>query len=107
MSMMKNGSNTPSTLADDEITRLEWASAVARYSYNRRKRLGLTIDRAAELSGLEKSQWVAMECCNWIPERLSDCQAIAATLEVRWSDFDLVALLARCAQQRGAGMLMQ
>ena len=101
MSMIENGSNTPSTPADDEITRLEWASAVARYSYNRRKRLGLTIGRAAELAGMEQSQWVAMENHNWIPEKLSDCQAIAATLEVSWSDFDLVAMLARYAQQRG------
>ena len=101
MSMIENGSTTPSTPAANEIDRLQWASAVARYSHNRRERLGLTIDRAAELAGMEQSQWIAMEDCRWVPEKLSDCQAIAATLEVRWSDFDLVALLARCAQQRG------
>ena len=101
MGIIENGSNTPSTPADDEITRLEWASAVARYSYNRRQRLGLTIGRAAELAGMEQSQWVAMEECRWVPEELSVCRAIATALQTCWSDFDLVAMLARYAQQRG------
>ena len=100
MSMINIGSTTPSTLDDHQRTRLQWATALGRYSHNRRERLGLTLDRAAELSGVEVALWLAMEDCSWVPEKLGDCQAIAATLEVRWSDFDLVALLARSAQQR-------
>jgi hypothetical protein len=99
MSMINIGSTTPSTLDDHQRTRLQWATALGRYSYNRRERLGLTLDRAAELSGVEVALWAAMEDFSWVPERLGDCQAIAATLEVCWSDFDLVALLARSARQ--------
>jgi hypothetical protein len=99
MSMINIGSTTPSTLDDHQRTRLQLANALGRYSYNRRERLGLTLDLAAELSGVEVALWAAMEDFSWVPERLGDCQAIAATLEVCWSDFDLVALLARSARQ--------
>jgi transcriptional regulator with XRE-family HTH domain len=100
MSMVKIGSITPSTAAAIEASRLCWVSAIARYARIRREQLGLTIDRAAELSGMEVSQWVALED-SWVPEERAMLHSIATTLRVRWSDFDLVALFARAAQQRG------
>ena len=100
MSMIDSGSTTPSTTTVNQACRLQWASAIARYSRARREQLGLTIDRAAELSGLEVSQWVALED-NWVPEKLAVIRAIASTLETRWTDFDLAALFARSAQLHG------
>ena len=101
MSMIEIGSTTPSTTAVNEADRLQWASAVARFSRIRRGQLGLTIDQAAELSGLDQSLWVAMENGSWFPEKLLVCRAIATALQTRWSDFDLLALFARAAHQRG------
>jgi transcriptional regulator with XRE-family HTH domain len=102
--MLQNGSIAPSTIASTpavtEAERLWWVSAVARYARKRREQLGLTIERAAELSGLALSQWWALEE-SWVPEELPVIIAIAAALEVRWSDLDLIALFARAAQQKG------
>jgi hypothetical protein len=64
MSSIKIGSITPSTTAD----RLWWTSTtLTRYTRILREQFGLTIDRAAELSGMEQLQWVALEA-GWVPE---------------------------------------
>jgi len=99
MGIVKIGSNTPSTA--NETDRFQGASAVARYTRSRREQLGLTIARTADLSGLEQLQWVALED-GWLPEKLAMIRVIATTLQVRWSDYDLLALFAHCAQQKGS-----
>jgi hypothetical protein len=102
MSIIEIGSTTPSTpTAVNEADRLKWASVLARFSRIRRGQLGLTIDQAAEMSGLDQSLWVAMEDGRWFPEKLLVCRAIATALQTNWSDFDLLALFARAAHQRG------
>ena len=105
MSMSHIGFIAPSTpAAINEATEAErqwWASASARYSRVRREKLGLSVERAAELSGLELSQWHSLET-GWVPEDVCVILAIATALQVRWSDFELVALFARAAQQKGA-----
>lgn len=101
MSMSQIASVTPSTTnAATETERIWWASAVARYSRKRREQLGLTVERAAGLSGLELSQWLALED-SWVPDEVPVILAIATTLQVRWSDFELIAVFARAAQKRG------
>lgn len=100
MSMIEIGSTTPSTAAT-EADRLWWATAIARYTRIRRGQLDLTIAQAAELSGLEESQWIAIEE-GWVPEQRATLQAVATTLQVIWSDFALVALFARVTQQHGS-----
>jgi len=101
--MLQNSSIAPSTIASapavTEAERLWWVSAVARYTRKRREQLGLTVERAAELAGLALSQWLALEE-SWVPEEPSVLNAIAATLQVRWSDLELIALFARAAQQK-------
>ena len=61
----------------------------------------MSIDRAAELSGLGPSQWIALEE-GWVPEERAVLQSIASTLQVLWSDFALVALFARHTQKHGS-----
>ena len=47
----------------------------------RREELGLSIERAAQLSGIEPSQWQALEA-GWVPDLESGLlEAIAGTLE--------------------------
>ena len=86
--------------AEWEASRLRWACALARYTHDRRQELGLTVAEAAELAGLEVSQWAALED-GWVPEELATIRAVAGTLEVRWTDLHMVAFLARVGQHRG------
>jgi transcriptional regulator with XRE-family HTH domain len=83
--------------ARQEANCLWYASLLGRYTHHRRQELGLSIEQAAELAGIEASQWIALEN-GWLPDR-NVVQSIAATLRVRWSDLDLMCLLARCAQR--------
>jgi hypothetical protein len=65
MSSIGIGSIAPP--AANETDRFQWTSAVARYTRIRRGQIGLTINRAAELFGLEQLQWIVLEA-GWVPE---------------------------------------
>ncbi len=97
MSMHLNAPVTVSALYHS-TDRTSLAFAVARYAARRRQELELTVACAAELSGLELSEWYALEA-GWVPEELHVIRSIAAALQVRWTDLDMLALFARCAQQ--------
>jgi transcriptional regulator with XRE-family HTH domain len=69
---------TLSAAAQPSDLGLLFASCVRR----RRGELGLSIERAAKLTGLELSQWYALEA-GWVPNLESGLlEAIAGTLEV-------------------------
>jgi hypothetical protein len=68
---------TPSAAAQPADLALLLASCVRR----RREDLGLSVERAAQLTGIEISQWHALET-GWVPNLESGLlEAIAETLE--------------------------
>ena len=81
---------------------LYWFNILARYTRQRRDELGLSLERAAELAGLEMSEWAALESGFWAPDpdNLPMIRAVAATLEVSWVDSSLLALMAVCQRPR-------
>ena len=91
----------PAILSDVDFgaPRLGWASNLARYTRRRREGLGLSIERAAKLAGLELSQWCALES-GWVPDPddFARIEAIAATLQVSWVDYSFLAMMATCQQ---------
>jgi len=97
MSMSLNAPITVSALYH-ATDRTAVALGLARYTARRRGELGLSVARAAELSGLAVSQWCALEA-GWVPEEHHVIRSIAAALEVSWTDLDMLALFAGCAQQ--------
>ncbi len=69
---------TLSTAAQPADLGLLLASCIRR----RREELGFSIERAAQLCGIEPSQWQALEA-GWVPDLESGLlEAIAGTLEV-------------------------
>ena len=107
MSMYKNQSQLPSSLtssslaAEDErrqANRAWMGHSLARLTVKRREDIGLTLDEAAALSGLELSQWVALEI-GWVPEEANLRRAIAATLQVDYTWYSLVATISSFSQQ--------
>jgi transcriptional regulator with XRE-family HTH domain len=92
--MYKILSITPTAPASTpESRRAWWASALARYTSKRREELGMTLARAAELSGLELSEWCALES-GWVPEEMDTIRAIAGTLRVDWKDLSFLTCFA-------------
>ena len=97
--IMSQSASLPSARA---LSNRQWyATMLARYSKQRRAELGLTVEQAAELAGMQVCEWAAMED-GWIPAEKSTIRAIAETLCVHWSDLDLMLLFARSAQENVA-----
>ena len=92
---------SPDTLSavDFNASPLNWAAGLGRYTRRRRVELGLTIERAAKLAGLELSQWYALES-GWVPDPddMNRIEAIAATLQIFWGDYSFLILMATCQQ---------
>jgi transcriptional regulator with XRE-family HTH domain len=89
---------TPDILSavDFHAPQLDWGGGLTRYIRQRRQELDLTQERAAELAGLELSEWVALES-GWVPNMPDDMdliQALAGTLETSWADLSFLALMA-------------
>lgn len=85
---------------DFNAPRRDWGGGLTRYIRQRRQQLGLTQQRAAELAGMELSQWCALES-GWAPEMpqgMDLLMAIAGTLETSWADLSFLALLASPGQ---------
>jgi hypothetical protein len=78
-----------------------WFNILARYTRKRREELDLSLERAAELAGLENSEWDALESGWWVPasDNLPLIRAIAGALEVSWMDYSILALMAACQQR--------
>ena len=85
------------TEAEREAARRWYASALARYVQKRRQELELSVAAAAELSGMELSEWHALEA-GWVPEDRMVLVSIAGALAVRWTNLSLLAYFSQEAQ---------
>lgn len=97
MSMIQNRLDALFTSAAQEIDRTGWDFVLARATRHRREQLGLTIEAAAELAGLQSSEWASLEDC-WVPWDMDTLDAIAATLQVSHGDFHGLAAIVRIHQ---------
>jgi len=79
--------------------RAEMAMLFARSVRRRREELGLSVQRAAELSGIETSDWYALEA-GWVPTVESGLlDSIAGTLETCHIQLPLMAEISRYNQE--------
>jgi len=79
--------------------RADWAMLLARNVRRRREELGLSVKRAAELSGMETSDWYALEA-GWVPTVESGLlDSIAGALEACHIQLPLMAEISRYNQE--------
>ncbi len=74
------------------------ALLLARCVRRRRGELGLSIERAAELSGMVGSEWYALEA-GWVPNEESQLGAIAGTLESGYLTLSFIAEVSHYNQE--------
>lgn len=74
-----------------------YACALARYVRRRRAELGMTVEEAAKLAGMQISEWLALEA-GWVPSERSEMRPIAEVLETSVSQISVLALICRHAQ---------
>ena len=94
--------NRPIETPESRAAKRAWyALSLARYAQKRRTELGLNVPEAAGLSGLELSQWDALEA-GWVPEDENLLGAIAGTLYAEHTLISFLALVARGDRERAA-----
>jgi transcriptional regulator with XRE-family HTH domain len=78
----------------DDLPESFWqATSLGCYVRERRLELALTQQQAAELSGLQLEDWLALELA-WVPRSTKTIRAIAATLQVKWRELGTLAFFA-------------
>ena len=79
--------------------RADLAMLLAREVRQRRQQLGLSVQRAAELSGMETSEWYALEA-GWVPTVESGLlDSICGTLQSCHIQLPLIAEISRYNQE--------
>jgi len=101
MSMPLIPSVAASASTDNPDRPLCWFNILARYTRKRREELDLSLERAAELAGMQMSEWAALESGCWAPDpdNLPMIRTIAGTLEVSWIDYSILTLMAACQRR--------
>ena len=78
--------------------RIDMAMLLARSVRRRREQLGLSVQRAAELSGMVVSDWYALEA-GWVPDDESQLRAVAGALETGYLNLSFIAEISRYNQE--------
>ena len=103
MSMSFTEPTRLTTTADLSARRQFYAAALGGYIRRRRTELGMTLEQAAKLAGMEISGWMALEA-GWVPED-RELSPVAEVLEVGVLQLAFIALVARCNREAAAAEL--
>jgi hypothetical protein len=77
--------------------RIFYTHLFARLVRDRRRTLGLTVARAAELTGMQVSEWLALEA-GWVPREHRMIRTISETLQVRTTELAVASIMSSLAQ---------
>ena len=91
MSMLDLVSHAPSS-----APRRAWCQLFGAMVQDRRQAIRRSVEEAAQLSGLESSEWAAIEAGH-IPADPGRLRSMAAALEVRFDDMALLVYLCQGA----------
>ena len=85
--------------ADNEYFQGVWARMFGQFIQSGREKAGLSVDRAAELAGMEAERWSAIEAGASLPTTRRQFHRIAAALDVDWDTMASIVLM--CSQAWG------
>src|SRR5437868_2276933 len=80
------------------LRRRFWAGIFAQAVRHNRQARGLSLEQAAQLAGMEASEWAAIEA-GAVPQTTAQLQSIAGTLEIGYDRLLNLVLLCRDAWQ--------
>ena len=83
-------SMTKMTHNPTKSTRIQAALSLANTVQRRRQNLGMSVERAADLAGIQVSEWCALEA-GWVPGTPGVLRAVADTLELGYSQLSFLA----------------
>lgn len=79
--------------------RVFYTHLFARLVRDRRRKRNLTVEQAAELTGITSSEWIAIEA-GYVPQEYKMVRTISETLEVRTSDLLMASIMSTLAQEQ-------
>ena len=77
--------------------RVHNALALANTVQRRRQNLQTSVERAADLAGMQVSEWCALET-GWVPDTLGILRAVADTLELGYVQLSFLAEISESSQ---------
>ena len=80
--------------ANFALRRRFWAGIFAQAVRHNRQARGLSLEQAAQLAGMEASEWAAIEA-GAVPQTTAQLQSIAGTLEIGYDRLLNLVLLCR------------
>jgi transcriptional regulator with XRE-family HTH domain len=88
----------PST-AENKYFEGVWSRIFGSFMASGREKAGLSVEQAADLTGIEAQMWSAMEAGDWLPETRQQFHLIAAALDIEWTL--MVSVVQMCSQAWG------
>jgi len=88
----------PST-AESQFFEGVWARLFGSFMASGREKAALSVEKAAEMTGIGAQRWSAMEAGDWLPETRQQFHLIAAALDIEWSL--MVSIVRMCSQAWG------
>ena len=92
---MRRATPLPSSCCPD-YRRRYWSEIFAYTIRQERQDVGLSVENAAQLAGMETSEWTAIEAGH-VPTRMDQLRSMAGVLEVRYDRLLMVVLYCRDA----------
>jgi hypothetical protein len=90
MSMIKSSNSVKSD-------RIEASLTLAECVQRRRENLQMSVERAAELAGMQVSEWRALEA-GWVPDGFNVLRSVAETLELGYIQLTFLAEISQFNQ---------
>jgi len=81
---------TQSANQSKKSTRIQAALSLVNTVQRRRQNLEMSVERAADLAGIQVSEWCALEA-GWVPGTPGVLRAVADTLELGYSQLSFFA----------------
>jgi transcriptional regulator with XRE-family HTH domain len=78
-----------------ELRRQAWGRLFGLFIQSRRDEIKMPVEEAAGLSGMQISEWMAIEAGH-VPQQMDRLRAISATLELTWDR--MLNMLALCQE---------
>ena len=74
-----------------------WSRMFGSFMASGREKAGLSVERAAKLTGIDAQRWSAMEAGDWLPETRQQFHLIASGLDIDWDTMVGVVMMCRGA----------
>jgi transcriptional regulator with XRE-family HTH domain len=72
-----------------------WSRMFGSFMASGREKAGLSVEQAAEMTGIGAQRWSAMEAGEWLPETRQQFHLVAVALDIEWDTMVSIVMMCR------------